>query len=241
MTTALVTGGAGFIGSNLADRLLAEDHRVIAVDDLSTGRIANLAEARGYGKGYTFFNMDVRAEGLLPCSSAIGPRSSSTWPRRPACAPRSTIRSTTRASTSWGRSTSSTCARRSGARKVVYAASGGTLYGEPKRIPVEGIGGPGLPPAQPLRGLEEGRARLPRLLPAVPGARLHGPGPGQRLRPPPGPARGGGRDRHVRLGDAGRRAPPRSSATATRPATTSSSTTSSTRSPRRWTAGRASS
>ena len=60
MTTVLVTGGAGFIGSNLADRLLAEDHRVVAVDDLSTGRIANLGEARGYGKAYTFFNMDVR-------------------------------------------------------------------------------------------------------------------------------------------------------------------------------------
>ena len=65
MTTILVTGGAGFIGSNLADRLLAEDHRVIAVDDLSTGRIANLGDARGYGKAYTFFNMDVRADGLL--------------------------------------------------------------------------------------------------------------------------------------------------------------------------------
>src|SRR2546421_130009 len=64
VTTVLVTGGAGFIGSNLADRLLAEDHRVVAVDDLSTGRIANLGEARGYGKAYTFFNMDVRADGL---------------------------------------------------------------------------------------------------------------------------------------------------------------------------------
>src|ERR1043165_9260963 len=65
MGTYLVTGAAGFIGSNLADRLLAEDHRVIAVDDLSTGRIANLSDARAYGKAYTFFNMDVRAGGLL--------------------------------------------------------------------------------------------------------------------------------------------------------------------------------
>ena len=65
MTTLLVTGGAGFIGSHLCDRLLAEGHRVVAVDDLSTGRIANLSEARGYGNEFTFFNMDVRAEGLL--------------------------------------------------------------------------------------------------------------------------------------------------------------------------------
>ena len=66
MSTVLVTGGAGFIGSHLADRLLAEGHRVISVDDLTTGRIANLVDARGYGKEFTFFNMDVRADGLLP-------------------------------------------------------------------------------------------------------------------------------------------------------------------------------
>ncbi|TMK85990.1 MAG: NAD-dependent epimerase/dehydratase family protein, partial [Actinobacteria bacterium] len=47
MATYLVTGGAGFIGSHLCDRLLAEGKRAVAVDDLSSGRIANLAEARG--------------------------------------------------------------------------------------------------------------------------------------------------------------------------------------------------
>src|SRR5207237_4144433 len=64
LTTILITGGAGFIGSHLCDRLLAEGHRVIAVDDLSTGRLANIGEARGYGKEFTFYNMDVRNEGL---------------------------------------------------------------------------------------------------------------------------------------------------------------------------------
>lgn len=42
----LVTGGAGFIGSNLVARLLADGRRVVAVDDLSTGRLENLAAAR---------------------------------------------------------------------------------------------------------------------------------------------------------------------------------------------------
>ena len=42
---ALVTGGAGFIGSTLVDRLLAEGHAVDVVDDLSTGTLANLADA----------------------------------------------------------------------------------------------------------------------------------------------------------------------------------------------------
>ena len=106
VSTVLVTGGAGFIGSHLADRLLAEGHRVISVDDLTTGRIANLVEARGYGKEFTFFNMDVRADGLLPLferhrpevvfhlAAQSGVRPSLERPRR-----------TTPASTSWARST----------------------------------------------------------------------------------------------------------------------------------------
>ena len=42
----LVTGGAGFIGSNLVDRLLADGHEVVAVDDLSSGDRGNLATPR---------------------------------------------------------------------------------------------------------------------------------------------------------------------------------------------------
>ncbi len=43
----LITGGAGFIGSHLAERLVAEGHRVTALDDLSTGRLSNLAALEG--------------------------------------------------------------------------------------------------------------------------------------------------------------------------------------------------
>ena len=46
----LVTGGAGFIGSTLVDRLLAEGHTVDVVDDLSTGSLANLADGPGLGR-----------------------------------------------------------------------------------------------------------------------------------------------------------------------------------------------
>ena len=46
----LVTGGAGFIGSHLCDRLLASGHSVTALDDLSTGSLDNLRAARASGR-----------------------------------------------------------------------------------------------------------------------------------------------------------------------------------------------
>jgi UDP-glucose 4-epimerase len=45
---ALITGGAGFIGSHLAEALLAAGHEVVVLDDLSTGRIENLAAVKGH-------------------------------------------------------------------------------------------------------------------------------------------------------------------------------------------------
>src|SRR3979411_2615992 len=44
---SVVTGGAGFLGSHLTDRLLAEGHRVIAIDNLITGNPANIAHLGG--------------------------------------------------------------------------------------------------------------------------------------------------------------------------------------------------
>jgi len=43
----LITGGAGFIGSHLADALLDAGHEVAVIDDLSTGSIRNIAHLRG--------------------------------------------------------------------------------------------------------------------------------------------------------------------------------------------------
>jgi UDP-glucose 4-epimerase len=45
---ALITGGAGFIGSHLADRLLARGDQVILIDDLSTGRLSNIEHLNGH-------------------------------------------------------------------------------------------------------------------------------------------------------------------------------------------------
>jgi UDP-glucose 4-epimerase len=58
---ALVVGGAGFVGSHVVDRLLAERHHVDVVDDLSTGSLANLAAARAtHTHAVKIHNVDVR-------------------------------------------------------------------------------------------------------------------------------------------------------------------------------------
>ncbi|MHC4092148.1 MAG: GDP-mannose 4,6-dehydratase [Planctomycetota bacterium] len=56
---ALITGGAGFIGSHLAERLLATGHSVIALDDLSTGSLSNLSAVMN-DPHFRFVHEDVR-------------------------------------------------------------------------------------------------------------------------------------------------------------------------------------
>jgi UDP-glucose 4-epimerase len=58
--TVLVTGGAGFIGSHLVDRLLADGASVRVLDNLSTGAIENLAGARRAGSRFEFLEGDIR-------------------------------------------------------------------------------------------------------------------------------------------------------------------------------------
>jgi len=137
VTTILVTGGAGFIGSHLCDRLLAEGHRVVAVDNLTTARIGNLSEARSYGGEFTFFNMDVRAEGLLSLFERHRPEVVMHLAAQ-ASVSVSVEDPTLDASVNvMGLLNVMDCSSRTGVRKVVYAASGGTLYGEPRKLPVK--------------------------------------------------------------------------------------------------------
>ncbi len=61
---ALITGGAGFIGSHLADALLGLGHDVTVIDDLSTGSLDNLAKARACPR-FQFANETIRNETVM--------------------------------------------------------------------------------------------------------------------------------------------------------------------------------
>jgi len=131
--TVVVTGGAGFIGSTLVDRLLAESRRVVVVDDLSTGRLDNLAEARRLYPGQLeFVRMDISApRGLTQVVARHRPDviyhlAAQISVRKSVEDPRSDLRANVLATLEVVEA-----AREVGARKVVMATSGGCIYGEP--------------------------------------------------------------------------------------------------------------
>jgi UDP-glucose 4-epimerase len=129
---ALVTGGAGFIGSTLVDRLLAEGATVDVVDDLSSGSLVNLAEARaGSGRRLTVHHLDVRSPEVVDVLTLRRPEvvfhlaaqaDDGISVADPVFDAEVNVLGTLRVLEG---------ARAAGCRRVVFAASGETLYGEP--------------------------------------------------------------------------------------------------------------
>ncbi|HET9184896.1 MAG TPA: NAD-dependent epimerase/dehydratase family protein, partial [Solirubrobacterales bacterium] len=64
MSTCVVTGGAGFLGSHLCERLLGDGHRVICIDNLETGSLENIAHIRD--EAFEFRNIDITERVDIP-------------------------------------------------------------------------------------------------------------------------------------------------------------------------------
>ena len=129
--TALVTGGAGFIGSHVVDRLVGDGFRVLVADSLATGRRPNVhAEA-------AFHELDVRSPRLADLFKSERPdvvfhlaaaASVAGSVRNPARDARANV---------MGSINVLQQARRLGIERFVFSSTGGALYGEPAYLPCD--------------------------------------------------------------------------------------------------------
>ncbi len=131
----VVIGGAGFIGSHLVDRLLAEDHTVDVIDNLTVGSLANLAAARSSGGALRIHHLDAAS---AEAESSIGTR-------RPdvifqlALLPRHDAEPAAQGEAFLAALATLEAARRHGVAKVVVALPASAIYGYPtsKALPVK--------------------------------------------------------------------------------------------------------
>ncbi|AWG62416.1 GDP-mannose 4,6-dehydratase [Mycobacteroides abscessus] len=131
---AMVTGAAGFIGSTLVDRLLADGHEVTGLDNLATGKVANLEAAEANAK-FAFVKDDIveadldavvaeySPEVIFHLAAQIDVRHSVADPQFDSSV---NVVGTVRLAEA---------ARKAGVRKIVHTSSGGSIYGTPKQIP----------------------------------------------------------------------------------------------------------
>lgn len=127
----LVTGGAGFVGSHIVDRLLAEGHRVLVVDNLSTGRTTNVPD-----------------EAALALTDIAD---SSLWTVMRQFKPEAVIHAAAQASVPVSVGQPQADARANimgtlnliqaslaaGVEQFVYVNTGGALYGRPRYLPID--------------------------------------------------------------------------------------------------------
>ncbi|MEB4207561.1 NAD-dependent epimerase/dehydratase family protein [Mycobacterium sp. 94-17] len=131
---ALVTGAAGFIGSTLVDRLLADGHAVLGLDNFASGRATNL-EQLADNAAFAFVEADIvtadlesilaeyRPEVVFHLAAQIDVRHSVADPQFDASV---NVIGTVRLAEA---------ARRAQVRKIVHTSSGGSIYGTPSRYP----------------------------------------------------------------------------------------------------------
>lgn len=127
----LVTGGAGFIGSHVVDRLLVDGHQVAVVDNLSTGKRANVNPEA------TFYEMDIRDEALAEVFDRERPdivnhHAAQMDVRRAVQDPIFDAQVNVLGLLN----VLENCVRTK-VRKVIFISSGGAVYGEPERLPAD--------------------------------------------------------------------------------------------------------
>ncbi len=131
---AFVTGGAGFIGSNLVDALVERGDEVVVVDDLSTGRTSNLEQATA--RGAVLHEADIRdGERLAGLVEAAAPDvvfhlAAQIDVRRAVADPAFDAQVNV-----GGTINVLEAARRAGVRRVVNSSTGGAIYGDAATIP----------------------------------------------------------------------------------------------------------
>lgn len=132
---AVVTGGAGFIGSNLVDRAIADGWEVLVVDDFSTGKESNIEPALASG-GCRLVTGDICDIDLAKLFGGFGcdvvfhlaaQADVRVSVKDPLADARTNVLGTVAVLEA---------AAKAGCRRVVFASSGGTIYGEPEELPV---------------------------------------------------------------------------------------------------------
>jgi len=127
----LVTGGAGFIGSNIVDVYVELGHRVIVVDDLSTGRRRNL------NRKAIFVEMDVRS----PEKGRLFREYEIEFVNHQAA--RGDVRASIHGPEEYadvnirGGINLLECCRKNEVRGIVYSSTGGCVYGDPLYVPTD--------------------------------------------------------------------------------------------------------
>jgi UDP-glucose 4-epimerase len=127
----LVTGGAGFIGSHVVDALIEEGHSVVAIDDLSSGKREHVHHAA------KFHQLDIRSPDLEGVFAE----------ERPEVVNHHAAQVDVRVSMAdpifdadvnvLGSVNLLECARRHGVEKILYASTGGAVYGQPAYLPCD--------------------------------------------------------------------------------------------------------
>lgn len=156
----LVTGGAGFIGSNLVDRLLADGHEVTVLDNLSTGYLHNLQQARrNPDLPLRFARLDITSTALEPAVARARPQvvlhlAAQIDVRHSVADPVNDAMVNV-----IGTVALLEACRRNDVEKVVLTTSGGCIYGQPTaaELPIDEDhpGHPHSPYGASKRGVEE--------------------------------------------------------------------------------------